>query len=42
MNYLSRREHVTSPHNPLLKEIRRAAARGGLTLSLIHIFIRIR
>ena len=31
MNYLSRREHVTSPHNPLLKEIRRAAARGGLT-----------
>jgi TrmH family RNA methyltransferase len=31
MNYLSRREHVTSPHNPVLKEIRRAAARGGLT-----------
>lgn len=31
MNYLSRREHVTSPHNPLLKEIRRAAARGSLT-----------
>lgn len=31
MNYLSRREHITSSHNPLLKEIRRAAARGSLT-----------
>src|SRR5271157_5063890 len=31
MNYLTRREHISSPHNPLLKEIRRAAARGGLT-----------
>jgi TrmH family RNA methyltransferase len=31
MNYLSRREHITSPHNPLLKAIRRAAAQGGLT-----------
>jgi TrmH family RNA methyltransferase len=31
MNYLTRREHISSPHNPLLKEIRRAGARGGLT-----------
>ncbi len=31
MNYLERLEPITSPHNPLLKEIRRAVTRGGLT-----------
>lgn len=31
MNYLDRVEQITSPHNPILKEVRRAVARGGLT-----------
>lgn len=31
MNNLARLEQITSTHNPMLKEIRRAVARGGLT-----------
>jgi TrmH family RNA methyltransferase len=31
MHNLARLEQITSAHNPLLKEIRRAVARGGLT-----------
>lgn len=31
MNYLARLEPITSPHNPILKEVRRAVTRGGLT-----------
>ena len=31
MNYLERVEQITSTHNPVLKEVRRAVARGGLT-----------
>jgi TrmH family RNA methyltransferase len=31
MNYLERLEQITSTHNPILKEIRRAVTRGGLT-----------
>jgi len=31
MNNLDRLEQITSTHNPMLKEIRRAVARGGLT-----------
>jgi TrmH family RNA methyltransferase len=31
MNYLDRVERITSTHNPILKEVRRAVARGGLT-----------
>jgi len=31
MNYLARLEQITSTHNPILKEVRRAVARGGLT-----------
>lgn len=31
MNNLERLEQITSTHNPMLKEIRRAVARGGLT-----------
>jgi TrmH family RNA methyltransferase len=31
MNYLARLEQITSPHNPILKEVRRAVTRGGLT-----------
>lgn len=31
MNYLERLEPITSSHNPILKEVRRAVGRGGLT-----------
>jgi TrmH family RNA methyltransferase len=31
MNYLERLEQITSTHNPILKEVRRAVTRGGLT-----------
>ncbi len=31
MNYLARLEQITSAHNPILKEVRRAVTRGGVT-----------